>query len=152
MHFFILTTRPNANTNTNVFSFWNPTDLVFRPVGALALQHVDQVVGDRAEEGFHMKTLLQRDIIVVLLSLFFTLFLCSCISPVMMVQRRRPGKFNRSWVEAHDQRLSRCWGNILAIIITIIVIIANSFHYCFKFLVWKGLPGNHHCLFHIFHG
>ena len=44
---------------------------MFRPVGALALQHVDQVVGDRAEEGFHMKTLLQRDIIVVLLSLFF---------------------------------------------------------------------------------
>ena len=67
------------------FSFWNPTDLVFRPVGALALQHVDQVVGDRAEEGFHMKTLLQRDIIVVLLSLFFTLFLCSGVSPVMMV-------------------------------------------------------------------
>ena len=67
------------------FLLENSTDLVFRPVGALALQHVDQVVGDRAEEGFHMKTLLQRDIIVVLLSLFFTLFLCSCISPVMMV-------------------------------------------------------------------
>ena len=67
------------------FLLENSTDLVFRPVGALALQHVDQVVGNRAGEGFHMKTLLQRDIIVVLLSLFFTLFLCSCISPVMMV-------------------------------------------------------------------
>ena len=50
---------------TQCFSLKNSTDLVFRPVGALALQHVDQVVGDRAGENFHMKTLLHRDIIVV---------------------------------------------------------------------------------------
>ena len=70
---------------TQCFSLKNSTDLVFRPVGALALQHVDEVVGDRAGEDFQIKTLLHCVVLCCVAVIVFYIVSVFRISPVMMV-------------------------------------------------------------------